>query len=124
MSEPLTLQDWETLFNMVKAGQASDKELREQIAQLEERLKQSEARIPKTGLFSHSMLTRILTVCGYVFFAAIIWNLFVALLGVWQAILFPAIAIILLVIMVIMAKKAKQIENDIGMDAHLKTLRN
>jgi len=106
----LTLQDWEKLYNMLQ-------EQRDQIRQLE-------ARIPKTGLFSHSMLTRIVTVCGYVFVAGTVWNIFVALLGVWQAILFPAIAIIFLAIMVITAKKAKQIESDIGMDAHLNTLRN
>lgn len=118
----LTLQDWETLFNMAKASEASNKELREKITQLEERLKQSEARIPKTGLLSHSMLTRIFTICGYVFVAGTIWYLFIALFGLlsfpiggssWQAISFPAIAIILMVIMVIAVKKAKQIESDI-----------
>jgi len=129
MSEQLTLQDWEKLFNMVKASEASDKELREKIAQLEERLKRSEARIPKTGLLSHSMLTRILTVCGYVFFASIISSLVVWLFAIlrllsfpiqiggssWQTTSLPSIIILFLVIMiiVILVRKARQTENDV-----------
>ena len=129
MSEQLTLQDWEKLFNMVKASEASDKELREKIAQLEERLKRSEARIPKTGLLSHSMLTRILTVCGYVFFASIISSLVVWLFAIlrllsfpiqiggsyWQTTSLPSIIILFLVIMiiVILVRKSRQTENDV-----------
>jgi len=95
MGEQLTLQDWEKLYSMLMQSEQlvqeeqertrqleirtakleafKDKELHEQITQLEMRLKRSEARIPKTGLLSHSMLTRILTVCGYLFIAEIAW---------------------------------------------------
>ena len=119
MSEPqLTLQDWETLFNMVKASEASDKELREKITQLEERLKQSEARIPKTGLLSHSMLTRIFTVCGYIFFVGTIWYLFLISFqflafpihgSSWSTTLLPGIIIltIFIVVLVVMARRAR-----------------
>ena len=114
MSDPqLTLQDWETLFNMVKTDQASDKELREKIAQLEERLKQSEARIPKTGLLSHSILTRIMTVCGYLFIAQIIWFLVGGfVLNYWLIILGFLWVIFLLVIIVRWVKRTDTDYND------------
>ena len=146
MSEPLTLKDWETLYNMLKQSEQfvqeqqeeirqlairtakleafKDKELHEQITQLEMRLRQSEARIPKTGLLSRSMLTRIVTVCGYVFFASIISSLVVWLFAIsrllylpignssWKTML-PVIIIIFIVVMVIVVGKARQTENDV-----------
>jgi preprotein translocase subunit SecG len=151
MSEPLTLKDWETLYNMLKQSEQfvqeqqeeirqlairtakleafKDKELHEQITQLEMRFRQSEARIPKTGLLSRNMLTRIVTVCGYVFFASIISSLVVWLFAIlrllsfpiqiggssWQTTSLPSIIILFLVIMitVILVRKSRQTENDV-----------
>jgi hypothetical protein len=106
MSEQLTLKDWEKLFNMIKANEASNKELCEKIAQLE-------ARIPKTGLLSHSMLTRIVTVCGYLFVAQIAWSFLGAfILNYGLIILGLAMVIFLLVIIVRWIKRSKSDYND------------
>lgn len=73
MSEPqLTLQDWETLYNMAVASQQREKELEAKVAQLEVQLSQTQASIPKTGLLSQNMVTRILTVWCYLFLSQLV----------------------------------------------------
>lgn len=101
MSETqLTLQDWEKLYNMLQ-------EQRDQIRQLE-------ARIPKTGLLSPSMLTRIVTVCGYLFIAQIAWFLVGAfVLNYWLITLGLVWVIILLVIIVRWIRRSETYYNEV-----------
>ena len=140
MDEQLTLKDGEKLYNMLRQSEQlvqdgqeeirqlairtanleafKDKELHEQITQLEMRLRKSEARIPKTGLLSHSMLTRIVTVCGYLFIAQIAWFLvggfvLIMLNNYWLKIVLGfAIVIIILATVVHLSKKTDADYND------------
>jgi uncharacterized membrane protein YdbT with pleckstrin-like domain len=94
MGEPqLTLKDWETLYNMVANSQRREKELEAKIAQLEAQLSQVQASIPKTGLLSHSMLTRMVTVFLYVLVSSL-------LIQAWQWSLIVVGAIIVVVVIV------------------------
>jgi hypothetical protein len=83
--QQLTLKDWETLYNMVFTSQRKEKELEAKIAQIEAQLIQTQASIPKTGLLSHSMLTRMVTVFLYVLVSSLLlqaWQLSLVVVGV------------------------------------------
>ena len=91
--QQLTLKDWETLYNMVIVSQLKEKELEEKMAQLEVQLSKTQASIPKTGLLSHSMLTRMVTVFLYVLVSSL-------LLQAWQWSLIVVGAIVAVVVIV------------------------
>ena len=96
MSEQLTLKDWETLYNMIATNQKREKELEAKIAQLEVQLIQTQASIPKTGLLSHSMLTRMVTVFLYVLVSSLLiqaWQ--------WSLIVVGAIVVVVVIVKVI-----------------------